>query len=65
MTPKTKTKKVVTPDPYVEGERAAEQERRRLAGAKGRASTILTGGGGDTSPPLLGISRLAGGYGGI
>jgi hypothetical protein len=43
----------------------ADVERRRLARARGRSSTILSGGGGDTSVPLIGVSRLAGGYGGV
>jgi hypothetical protein len=65
MVPKPKVKKVRTPDPYLEGERVADVERRRLARARGRSSTILSGGGGDTSVPLIGVSRLAGGYGGV
>jgi len=65
MRPKSPKVKVIrTEDPFVAGERAGEQERRRLLRARGRLSTHLTGGGGDTSTPLLGIARLAGGYGG-
>ena len=65
MQPKSpKIRRVQMPDPYVEGERAAERERLRILLARGRSSTILTGGGGDTSMPNIGISRL-GGYGGL
>lgn len=59
-----KIKKIVTEDAFTSGERAGEEERKRLRLARGRLSTNLTGGGGDTSVPLLGIARLSGGYGG-
>ena len=47
-------------DPEVAAEKARERERQRLLKAKGRASTLLTGGLGDLSTPTLGRAVLTG-----
>lgn len=44
-------------DPDLEAALMQEEERRRLLLARGRRSTIHTGGMGDTSKPILGIAR--------
>ena len=44
-------------DPDYEAAVMQEEERRRLLMARGRRSTIHTGGMGDTSSPVLGIAR--------
>jgi len=59
--PKIKKLKQPRPeDPFVAGERMAEVERRRLRLARGRSSTILTGGMGDRSSPMLARATLGG-----
>lgn len=47
-------------DAELEAARAREKERERLRNARGRASTILTGGLGDVSQPNLGRAVLTG-----
>lgn len=49
-----------TPD-IGDADAAAEEERRRLQGARGRASTILTGGQGLLNAPTLSSRTLLGG----
>lgn len=44
----------------VEAEKARERERERLRTARGRASTLLTGGLGDVSTPNIGRAVLTG-----
>jgi hypothetical protein len=47
-------------DPEVESEKARERERERLRAARGRESTLLTGGLGDVSQANLGRHVLTG-----
>jgi hypothetical protein len=53
-------KRIRPTNPDLEAERSRERERERLRLARGRESTILTGGVGDLSSPNLGRAVLTG-----
>ena len=51
------------PPPYIDHasvQAAGDAERRRQRAAAGKASTMLTGGLGDTSTPMTATSKLLG-----
>lgn len=60
-TPKTAPTPVAPTTNDAEVQAAAEAERRRTQMLAGRASTILTGGSGDTSDPDTAKKKLLGG----
>lgn len=49
-----------TPAPTVDTARQAQQAQDKMAGAKGRAATILTGSQGDLAAPTTGTKQLLG-----
>ena len=58
--PPTPTPPAPTPAPTLDVARQAQQAQDKLASAKGRAATILTGSQGDLSAPTTGAKQLLG-----